>query len=405
MALLLKNARIIDGLGGIFENGWMIIREDRITDMGTADAPPPSQENPHDPLQTRDLKGQTVIPGLIDCHVHLGHDASADPHKDLLADADALIAIRTAVNARCTLAAGITTVRDLGSRNNVNLHVRDAVAEGLIPGPGILACGRMICMTGGHGWEIGLEADGPHEIRKAVRTLVKQGADIIKFMATGGVLTQGVEPGAPQLTAEELTAGVKEAHRAMRPTAAHAQGREGILAAVMAGIDSVEHGIYLDDEIMDMMLTRGTFLVPTLSAPLNILSNGKAAGIPEFIIEKTKRVADDHLRSLEKAKQAGVRIAMGTDAGTPFNRHGKNAEELLFLTQHGFSAADALMSATSMAARLLGLEAEIGSIRQGMKADLMILNGDPLTDISILSDSHKIAVVYKEGIPASPWRG
>lgn len=396
-SLLLKNAHIFDGLEPTLKKGWLLLRGDRIASLGWGNPPSPPDGEASGIFNVKDLNGKTVMPGLIDCHVHLGHDASADPHKTLLADPDPLTAIKTAVNAGRTLTAGITTVRDMGSVNDVSLCVRDAVNTGVIPGPRILASGRMICMTGGHGWEIGWEVDGPHDIRKAVREHVKKGVDLLKFMATGGVLTPGVEPGATQLTLEELSAGVSEAHRAGRTTAAHAQGREGILWAVTAGIDSVEHGIGLDDALIDKMLLKGTYLVPTLSAPYNILKNGKKAAIPSFIIEKTERVVSEHIKSLKKARKRGVPIAMGTDAGTPFNRHGKNAEELIFMVQHGFSAADALFSATSIAAKLLKLEHDIGAIRQDMKADLVVLDGNPLSDISILSDPTKIKAVFKSG--------
>ncbi len=396
-SLLLKNAHIFDGLEPTLKKGWLLLRGDRIVSSGWGNPPSPLDGEGEDNLEIKDLKGDTVMPGLIDCHVHLGHDASADPHKTLLADPDPLTAIKSAVNAGRTLKAGITTVRDMGSVNDVSLCVRDAVNSGTISGPRILVSGRMICMTGGHGWEIGLEVDGPHDIQKAVRAHIKKGVDLLKFMATGGVLTPGVEPGATQLTPEELSMGVSEAHRAGRPAAAHAQGREGILWAVMAGIDSVEHGIGLDDALIDKMLAKGTFLVPTLSAPMNILKSGEKEGIPSFIIQKTKRVVNEHISSLQKAKTRGVPIAMGTDAGTPFNRHGRNAEELIFMVRHGFSAADALISATSMAARLLKLEHEIGAIRQGMKADLVLLDGNPLSDISVLSDETKIRAVFKSG--------
>jgi len=217
-------------------------------------------------------------------------------------------------------------------------------------------------------------------------------------MATGGVMPPGVEPGAAQFTLEELKAGVDAAHKAFRKTAAHAQGREGIRNAVLAGIDSIEHGIYLDDEIIELMLAKGIFLVPTLSAPINILAQGEKAGIPDHIVEKTRRVADTHFKSLIRAKEAGVKIAMGTDAGTPFNHHGRNASELRYFVENGFSAGEALISATSMAAELLGLQDSVGSISPNKSADLLILQGNPLEDVSILSDPQNIWAVYKSGV-------
>ena len=398
MKILLRNALVIDGFGSVIENGSILIDGDRIVGIGRAGEPHDMKGGETESMEVIDLHGKAVIPGLIDCHVHLSHDASADPHGSLIGDPDPLTTIKTALNARHTLESGITTVRDLGSKNYINLHVRDAIFSGLIPGPRILSAGLMICMTGGHGWQIGLEADGPDEVRKAARLQIKKGVDVVKFMATGGVMTPGVEPGAAQFTLDELKAGVEAAHKASRKTAAHAQGREGIRNAVLAGIDSIEHGIYLDDEIIELMLAKGIFLVPTLSAPINILSRGKKAGIPDYIVEKTKRVADTHFKSLTRAREAGVKIAMGTDAGTPFNRHGSNTFELRYLVENGFSPSEALISATSMAAELLGLQNLVGTISPNKSADLLILQGNPLEDISILCDPRNIWAVYKSGV-------
>ena len=395
---LFNNALVIDGLGSVIEKGWVLIDEDRIAKVGTAVEPPDMQGGETESMEVIDLNGKAIIPGLIDCHVHLSHDASADPHSSLIRDADPLIAIKTASNAKCTLESGMTTVRDLGAKNHIDVHIRDAISSGLLAGPRMLCAGQMICMTGGHGWQIGLEVDGPDEVIKTARQQIKKGVDVVKFMATGGVMTPGVEPGAAQFTLEELKAGVDAAHRAFRKTAAHAQGREGIKNAVLAGIDSIEHGIYLDDEIIELMLAKGIFLVPTLSAPINILAQGEKAGIPDHIVEKTRRVADTHFKSLIRAKEAGVKIAMGTDAGTPFNHHGRNASELRYLVENGFSAGEALISATSMAAELLGLLDTLGSISQNKLADIIVLEKNPLKDISVLDDPQNIWAIYKSGV-------
>ena len=397
MTILFENARIIDGLGNVIPKGWILIVKDRIADVGPAGVPPPLEAGESRHFTRESLHGETIIPGLIDVHVHLDHDASADPQGRLVRDPAPLNAIKATVHAMRTLHGGLTTVRDMGSKDGMVLHVRNAVEVGLIPGPRILAAGAMICMTGGHGWRIGMEADGPEAVRKAVRHQIKQGADVIKFMATGGVLTQGTEPGSPQLDRKELEAGIAEAQRSSRKTAAHAQGPEGIRDAVLAGIDSIEHGIGLNDEIIDRMLNQGTVLVPTLSAPLNILAHGIAAGIPPFVVEKTKKVLDMHIESLHKAKERGVAIAMGTDAGTPFNRHGENARELMFMVENGFSEMEALISATSAAARLLGMEHEIGSIEKGATADLLILRKNPVNYISSLREKGNLVSVFKAG--------
>jgi imidazolonepropionase-like amidohydrolase len=240
-------------------------------------------------------------------------------------------------------------------------------------------------MTGGHGHWVGREADGPDDVRKAVREQLRAGADCIKLIATGGVMTPGVDPRSPQFTEEEMRAGVEEAHKAFRVVGAHAQATEGIKNAVRAGVDSIEHGIYLDDEAVALMRERGTVLVPTLIAPVQISRHGIAAGVPAFMVEKSDRVQSVHRESFTRALHAGVRIAMGTDAGTPFNRHGANAEELALMVAAGMTPAQALVAATRTAAELLGLAEQTGTLAPGKQADLLVVEGDPLSEIGVLS--------------------
>jgi len=259
----------------------------------------------------------------------------------------------------------------------------------------------MICITGGHGHQIGCVADGVEGVRKAVRMQVGAGVDWIKLMATGGVLTRGGVPGMPHFTPEELRAGVEEAHRHRIHTAAHSQSLEGSRNAVYAGMDSIEHGVGLDDELVDEMARRGTFLVPTFSAPANILELGEEAGIPAEFVVNTRRLFDEHVAGFQRAVKAGVKIAMGTDAGTPFNIHGENAREIILMTEYGFPADEAIRSATSRAAELLGMEERIGSVAVGRWADFLILNGNPLDDISIFRDPSRIYAVFYKGNPVS----
>lgn len=266
-------ARLIDGSGAApIENATLILNEqvqDIASDNRLAGHP--------DPV-TLDFGGRTVIPGLINVHVHLTLDDGApDPYKALRDEPPAVTAIRVASRARRMLEAGITTARDLGGVNYIELAVRDLIKSGEIPGPRLLCAGKQITMTGGQGWTIGRESDGADDIRKAVREQLKAGVDLIKLMATGGVLTPGVEPGAAQLAEDELQAGVIEAQKAGRRTAAHAQGLEGVKAAVRAGIDTVEHGIFLDDEAVAMMKERDVVFVPTLTPPYRITQAGRAA--------------------------------------------------------------------------------------------------------------------------------
>ncbi|MCB2194176.1 MAG: amidohydrolase family protein [Deltaproteobacteria bacterium] len=398
MKRLFKNARIIDGRGELFEKGWLLTVDDKIAAMGGTDPIPEDMSQGLFPQDILDLAGKTILPGLIDCHVHLALDASPDPIIALTRMTDATAALHMAENAKRTLRAGITTIRDMGSRNFIDLSVRDAVRTGLIDGPRMLCAGQMICITGGHGWQMGCQADGPVEIRKAVRKQIMAGVDQVKFMATGGVLTKGGRPGVPQLDPEELKAGVDEAHKIPLKTCAHSQSLEGTRISVAAGIDSVEHGVSLDDGVIEEMLKREVFLVPTLSAPFNIMAQGVQAGIPVEYVEKTRQVNDAHVEALNRARKAGVRIAAGTDAGTPFNLHGQNANELVLLVENGFSAAEALACATSRAAELLDLEDILGSISPGKQADFLIVDGNPLADIRILTDQNRIWNVFKGGV-------
>jgi imidazolonepropionase-like amidohydrolase len=397
MNRIFKNCRIIDGAGGVIEKGWLLVEDSLISGFGPMEQIPSPVENGVDAEATETMSGKTILPGLIDCHVHLALDGSPDPMSKIMGMTDPIATIHMVKHGEATLRAGVTTVRDLGSKNFIDLQVRDAVNSGLVKGPRMLCAGQMICITGGHGWQMGCEADGPDAVKRAAREQIKAGVDCLKFMATGGVLTKGSRPGVPQLDREELQAGIEEAHKVSLRTAAHSQGPEGSKNAVLAGIDSIEHGASLSEETIEEMVKRNIFLVPTFSAPVNIMAKGTEAGIPKEFVEKSKRVQDEHIRSVFRAKKAGVKIAMGTDAGTPFNRHGENPFELVHMSEFGFSAQEVIVSATSRAAELLGLEEKIGMIAPGKLADLLIVEGNPLEDIRVLTDPGRIVAVFKEG--------
>jgi imidazolonepropionase-like amidohydrolase len=375
MTIAFVDGRVFIGDGQILENATVLVEGERIVKVAQGNVAVPND------ARKVSLAGMTLLPGIIDCHVHLCLDAGPDPMTSLIKESQSMIALKAARFALQTLMAGVTSVRDMGARHCVDL----------------IASGQMICMTGGHGWQMGREADGPFEVMKAAREQIRAGVDVVKFMATGGIMTAGVEPGSEQFTEEELRAGIQEAHKAGRKTATHAQGTQGILNALRAGIDSIEHGIFLDKETISLMLKRDVPLIPTLSAPYNIENKGTAAGIPDFAVDKTLRVKPFHLESTRMAHEAGVRVAMGTDAGTPFNVHGENLCELKRMVEVGFSPTEAIQSATRIASQVLGLEKELGTIEEGKLADLIVVEGNPLEDVDILLKSEAIHLVIQDG--------
>lgn len=391
MRIYLKDGNIIDGSGRFIEGASILVENSRIARIGKHVEIPPG-------TPFIDCKGRTVMPGFIDTHVHLCLDASPDPEKTLLQETDFTTVLKSAQHAHATLMGGTTTVRDMGAKKYIDVSLRDAIRDRIIAGPLLLISGKPITMTGGQGWSFGREADGEDDTRKAAREQLRAGADLIKIMATGGVLTKGVEPGSPQLTVEEMRAAVEEAHKAGKKISAHAQGTRGIKNALEAGVDSIEHGVLLDNETIAMMAEKNVFLVPTLSAPHNIIKHGREAGIPEFAVKKTEAVMDKHLESFREACRAGVKIAMGTDAGTPFNKHGKNVLELELMAKAGMSAMEAIVSATKSSAALLGLDHEIGTIEEGKRADIVVVHGNPLEDMALFRDESKIEIIIKNGV-------
>jgi imidazolonepropionase-like amidohydrolase len=392
MAIVFRNGRVITGTGEVIERGLVVVEGPVIAFVGPEKRWRISKKD-----FVFDLSGKAILPGLIDCHVHLCMDGSSDSMTSLMKEPIALNSIKAARHARLTLEAGITTVRDMGGRDYVDLSLRNAIRGKEVQGPRMLCSGKMVCMTGGYGWQYSQEADGPEGVRKAVREQIKAGADVIKMMATGGILTRGLDGGAAQLTLEELQAGVEEARKAGRRTATHCQGKEGIKNSLLAGIHSIEHGIFLDDEATALMLERKAFLVPTLSPPHRILRGGVNGGISSFVVAKARSAIKDHHDSIVKAYKAKIPIAMGTDAGTPFNPHGENLGELELLSTVGMSPMEAILSATKTASEALGLEKEIGTLERGKLADLIVVDGDPLEGIRLLREKEKVTAIMMEG--------
>jgi imidazolonepropionase-like amidohydrolase len=378
LAVAYRAARIFDGISEeVIEDGTLVVDDGRIASVSRE--PPPGAE-------VVDLGDATLLPGLIDAHVHLVWSASAEPHEVVERESQALTVLRCAKNATLHLRAGVTTVRDVGATDGLSVDIARAVELGLLPGPRVVAAGRAIAMTGGHGWFLGREADGAEAVRHAVRSELKAGATCIKLMASGGVYGHAEEPGSPQLTVDEMSAGVEEAHKAGRKVAAHAYSVEAISNALEAGVDSIEHGSFMDRATAERMREQGAYLVPTLSVYRAMNDKGPDLGAPDYIQRKTAEVLEASRETFRRAHEAGVKIAAGTDCGAPGHPHGTLPEELRLMVEAGATPLEALRYGTSAAAELLGLAEEVGALEPGKKADLLAVGGDPLRDVGALRD-------------------
>lgn len=405
---VLTAARLIDGSGGgVVANGVVVVTGDRIVAVGV-------QGSVAVPANARtiDLGDATLLPGFIDAHVHIIGRPLSDPKQDdaSVRDYDAYGAIVGVDNARRTLLAGFTTVRVLGSPNFDDMALRQAIGNGVVPGPRMQNAGHSFGITGGHcdenGFRPGLAdrdyrtgvADGVDEVRKAVRYQVKYGADVIKICATGGVLSEGDAVGATQYTLEEMQAVVDEAKKLDRRVAAHAHGTEGIKLAVRAGVTSIEHGSFLDEEGARLMVQHGTYLVPTISAGEFVEAAAKSGRLTGLRAEKALAAAQGMRNSVRLAQRNGVPIALGTDAGV--GNHGANGHEFtLLVTWGGLTPMQSISAGTMTAARLLGWEKQIGSLTPGKWADIVAVPGDPTRDITVMerpSFVMKGGVVYKQ---------
>lgn len=374
-SLAIRCGRLYDGTGAPpRRNVAVLIEAGRIAGIVPGDGPPPA---------VRTLEASSVTPGLINAHVHL--EVNGEP------DITGLYILRTPIqrtlaaveNARKALHAGVTTVRDLGAAESNAIELRDAIARGAHEGPTIVAAGRALCMTGGHGFFMGRETDGPWDARKAVREQRKAGADCIKLIATGGVLTKGAVPGHDQLTEEEMRSAIREATAHGMRVAAHAIGTNGIKNALRAGVTSIEHGHLLDDDAIALFKERGTYLVPTIAAITCIFENAAGGSQPDYVVRKASEIYERMRVNLTRAWKAGVTFAGGSDAGTPYNYHQNYAYEVeLMSTVLGMSPNDALNAATKIAGELCGVEA--GVLDTGRPADLLLLDGDLETDTHAL---------------------
>jgi imidazolonepropionase-like amidohydrolase len=399
-SVVLWNCRLIDGLGGPARGGTSVtIREGRVTEIGDADPPiPPGAV---------DVEGRTVMPGLIDAHVHLSSDVERSPGfgppRPLMGEDPRPRELGwyvLAKSARELLRSGITTVRDVGSYDDEAIVLRRAVELGLVEGPRIYSCGRIVTATAPGARIFGTmyrEADGPWEMRKAVREQIRRGADFVKVMATGARSVVLEDPEPAQITEVELAAVVDEAHRMGLHVAAHAEGLEGARLAVENGVDTIEHGLSLHraPELLARMAEHGIVLVPTLTT-FHDLAERFADAVAPPLVEQAERQRDEAYRTLAAARSAGVTLAMGFDSGPP----GANALELARMVDGGLTPLEGIVASTAGSARALRLD-DVGTIEPGKVADVLVVDGDPLEDVRILCDRERLRLVLKDGRPVA----
>jgi imidazolonepropionase-like amidohydrolase len=399
--LVVLAGRLVDvAAGDVVTDRALVLESGRIDGVVPASAAPSA-------ARTIDLSARTVLPGLIDSHSHLiGEMDEGQGYAYLVNRSAAQEALTGVTNARATLLGGFTTVRDVGTFNAfVDLALREAIEEGRIAGPRMMCAGAFVTCPGGGGDITGLPpgvpvpselrvgvSSGADQVRANVRRILDAGADFIKVIATGAILTAGTNPGEPELTEEEIRAAVEEAEARGSHVAAHAHGAEGAKRAIRAGARSIEHGCLIDDETIDLMVERGTYLVADMFDGDWMLQEGPGLGYSDEVLRKTEMTNDAQRENFAKAVKAGVKIAFGTDSG--IYPHGMNAKNLAFHVRFGQTPMEAIRSATVVSAELMGWEDRVGSLASGRSADLIAVDGDPLDDITVLED---IPFVMKGG--------
>ena len=406
-ATLVHAGRLIDGVADqVRENQTIVVEDGRITAVESGFRPAGDGDT------VIDLRAATVLPGLMDMHTHLSSEFSQKVYLERFQLDAADFAYRSVQYAERTLMAGFTTVRDVGDRYNVTIALRKAIDAGFVDGPRVFTAAKSIATTGGHadptnGMNAYLRGDpgpkegvinGPDEARKAVRQRYKEGADLIKITATGGVLSVAKSGQNPQFTDEELSALIDTATDYGMHVAAHAHGAEGMKRAIRAGVRSIEHGTYMDDEVISLMKEHGTYYVPTIMAGEWVAEKSEIDGyFPELVRPKAAAIGPVIQETFGRAYRAGVKIAFGTDSGV--SAHGDNAREFTLMINGGMTPMEAIQSATRVTAELLGIEADVGTIEAGKWADLIAVGADPLADVAALEE---VSFVMKEGVIYKP---
>lgn len=401
MSKILRGAILIDGKGGPpVHESVVIVEGSKIIDVYSAREGYRAVEPD---AEIYDLAGKYILPGLIDCHVHLCLDPKWERLPDMSQERDELLLLQAAKNAETSLQAGITTIRDCGATRDVTFTLRQAAARGLASAPRLVLCGQPLTITGGHAYSWGGEADGVEGVRQAVRQLVKQGADFVKIMATGGLGTPGTDPRYPSYTPEELRAIVEEAHRFGRRVAAHCHGTPGIANAVEAGVDSIEHASFLDEnykrtfdpDVANKIQCAGTCVVPILAgghrnAQRLLETSAPLTEMRQQVLVQTER----KFEIFRQMSQTGVKMAAGSDAGAPLTYFDDLIFELELMVEAGMAPLEALRLGTRAAAQLIGHEEDLGTIELGKEADILVVDGDPTTNIQTL---HHVVMVIKAG--------